>query len=501
MDWLFALCGLLIGVMVTAGVLISRHQAAQRAAQQNIASLSLQLQTLQQDAKAAQDRLEAAMASVDALQLEQATLIQQKSKFEGQNGELEKQIISLKAAEAELKRQIGTLQETINKLHADNAALQTEVEKDNEWKKDVQGYLKQQLEASFRDNMKAVKDDAAQEYEAKQKVLDEKVKGILEPLSKALLEYKKEVDEIDKDHHTGTRLIEQELKRLNAINTKLSSALTYNKGKGNWGELMLERLLEDSGMVEGKGYVKQETVGDGKRPDFRIVLPENRSIFIDSKALGIDLNEPENDGTEETYKARTQRYLDALKAAIKGLSTKEYQATYREAADFVVLYVPHEGMLSLAYEADPAIFQWAYKQKVILASPLNMMAMLQLVHRTWKMYKLSQDASEILKLGETLFAQAVTVTNNMSGLGKALGTVNKRYQSLWTSFAGDRQGLKKRIEQLAEYGADKGNAMPDEVFIPEDLMVYEEAERHSADSAGRLLSNVPAVPEDALESV
>ncbi|MGE0175299.1 MAG: DNA recombination protein RmuC [Oligoflexales bacterium] len=500
MEWIFGLVGLGLGAIVTALILNAKHKEAlsqkQLETQGQLNEQTRQLESAQQQLKTIQDNLTTTQQTLDKIKEEKSTLWGEKSKLEGKSDELDKQLTSLKEEEAELKRRIEKQQETIKTLTGETESLKTEVEKDNEWKKNIEEQWKQQLESFLLANIKTVKEDAEGEYQEKQKAVEEKIKGMLEPLSKAVLEYKKNVEDVDKDHHAGTKLIEQELKRLSEINTKLSSALTYNKGKGNWGELMLERLLEDSGLVEGKGYIKQETVGDGKRPDFRIVLPENRSLFIDSKALGIDLNEPEHDGTEEAFKLRTQRYLDALKAAVKGLSSKEYQATYQEAADFVILYVPHEGMLSLSYDADPAIFQWAYKQKVILASPLNMMAMLQLVHRTWKMYKLSQDASNILKLGETLHGQAVTVTNNLSGLGKTLGTLNKKYQAVWTSFTSERTGLKKRIEQLAEYGCDKGGALPEEVYIPEDLMVYETTD---SEGNGNVLETVEAL-EHALEA-
>lgn len=408
----------------------------------------------------------------DAIRVEKESLAVEQSRLAEKESATLQQLQLVQQELLQVKSELNQKQEAVSELKANLASAHKESEKDNEWKRLVEQQWQQQLESFLLANIKTVKADAGDEYAAKQKQIEEKVQHLIEPLTKTLAEYRQQVEAIDKDHHAGTKMIEQELKRVSETNAKVTAVFNSNKGRGNWGEMTLTRLLEDSGMVEGTDFTRQETNVLGQRPDFRIQLPENRSIFVDSKALGIQLDDMADDGTEGAFQVRAQRHLAALKAAIKSLSSKEYQASYTEAADFVVLYVPHEGMLSMAVEVDPNIFQTAYNQKVILASPLNMMAMLQLVNRSWKMYKLSKDANDVLKLGEDLFAQAVTVSKNMNDFERTLGTLNTKYQKFKTSFESGRTGLKRRIEKLAEYGADKGSILPDDLSVADTLPGY-----------------------------
>lgn len=408
----------------------------------------------------------------DVLRGEKETLAIEQSRLQAQEEATRQQLEGIQTELIAAKTQLGEYQQSVTDLIAERESLKKTIEKDGEWKSQIEQQWQQQLESFLLANIKTVKADANDEYAVKQKQIEEKVQHLIEPLTKSLAEYKKQVEAIDKERYSDKNQITEELKRVSETNARVTAVFNSNKGRGNWGEMTLTRLLEDSGMVEGTDFTRQETNVLGQRPDFRIVLPESRSIFVDSKALGIQLDDVEDDGSEASFQVRAQRHLGALKAAIKSLSSKEYQASYTDSADFVVLYVPHEGMLSMAVEADSTIFQQAYNQKVILASPLNMMAMLQLVNRSWKMYKLSQDANDVLKLGEDLFSQAVIVSKNMNDLEKTLGTLNTKYQKLKTSFTSGRTGLKRRIEKLVEYGADKGNALPEDVTQAESFPSY-----------------------------
>ncbi len=170
--------------------------------------------------------------------------------------------------------------------------------------------------------------------------------------------------------------------------------------------------------------------------------------------------------TLEQRKFRQQRYAQSLKDATKLLSSKDYQQTLENGADFVVLYVPQESMLSLALLEDPELMQDAWKRGVMLAGPLNLMAMLRLVHHSLRMEALSKDAQQILIMGTKLYGQACTVAERLGKVGNAIETLTKAYNQTATAWDG-QQGLVRQIGKLKDYGCDAGKHLPQDLYMPE----------------------------------
>jgi DNA recombination protein RmuC len=388
------------------------------------------------------------------------------------------QLLELQTKEKTLQAQHSAEQQAqqslVNQLHTQKAVLETQVQslqaEQQRWEERLQAQWKAQLEQFLLSNLQQIRDTATQDYEVKKQSLDENLKVMLKPLNETLEKYQSHVLQIDKAHFTASELIQAELKRLGEINSKLGAALSFNKGRGDWGELELLRLLEDSGLREGVSYHKQVALLAGKkRPDIRVDLPEGRSLFIDSKALQVDLNPVEHEDAEQAYLLKQQRALQSLKAAIKLLAEKEYQSELENGADFVLLFVPRESMLSLAAEADGNLFWEAYRQKVILASPMMLMALLRLVHQSWRLHNLSEDASEILKLGSKVYQQAATLVERYEEMGKTLGTLCKKYMDGKTSLDG-QQGLTRSLRRLVDYGCEQGKkSVPEQLDVPDTV--------------------------------
>ncbi len=391
-----------------------------------------------------------------------------------QTHQLQNQIATLQHAATQQQANVLSLQETLTaqseslaQSREARAALESRLavlqQETAQWQQNLQSVWKQQLESFVLANLTQVRELAQTEYTQRQTHLDQHVKTLLAPLTEQLDVYRKQVETVHKEHHAGKELLLHEVKRLGEGTQKLTQALSFNKGRGNWGELELKRLLEDSGLVEGVGYVQQVTLGDGKRrPDVQILLPEGRSLFIDAKALQVDLNDTPEDEN------RAEKALKSLKEAVKTLADRAYQQDLD--TDFVILYVPRESMLSWAYEADVNLFQWAYHQRVILAGPLNLMATLRLVHHSWKLARLSEDASAILDLGTQVYKQASVFADRYAKLGKQLETLNKTYHESWTALEG-QQGLAGKIRKLNDYGCDGGGKrLPDLLPLPDGLV-------------------------------
>ena len=376
-----------------------------------------------------------------------------------QTTRLEAECKSATAQLADVKTQLTNRETELAEANKNCAVLETRLSEQTQWKALIEEQWQQQFEAFL---LKTVGQSREQFEEHLQKTGKEKddlfykkMEETIKPLSETLEKFGKQNIELS-----------ERVRMLSQTSQQVVSSLSYNKGRGDWGEVELIRLLEDSGLTEGTGYARQKTLPDGKRrPDIRINLPDSRVIFVDAKAIQIDLSEDApTEVTAETEQLKKERYARSMKEAVKTLTTREYQAQIIDSADFVVLYVPREGMLAYALESDPNLFKWAYDQKVILAGPLNLMAMLRVVHHSWVMAKLSEDASKILTLGTRLQKQAVVFTEKFGTLGKDLGRALKSYQDTRTSFEG-QQGFTRQIRKLEEYGCQSGKPMEEPVDL------------------------------------
>lgn len=465
--WIFGLVGLVMGVIATTVILNAKHKEAlsqkQLETQGQLNEQTRQLESAQQQLKTIQDNLTTTQQTLEKLKEEKSTLWGEKSKLEGKSDELEKHVGSLKKETGELKQRIEAQHETIKFLTGEKESLKTEVEKDNEWKKNIEAQWKQQLESFLLANIRTVKEDAEGEYQEKQKAVEEKVKGMLEPLSKAVLEYKKKVEEIDQKQNTNKELIGEELKRLVQSTTKLSSALTFSKGRGDWGELELRRLLEDSGMQEGVSFQSQAALENRKRPDFRILMPGERVLFVDSKALQFDPQWfEEEDISQDAIKARQKKYVISLRQAVKGLADKDYQNELKESAGFVVLYVPREAMLSNALMIEPGLFEESYAKKVILAGPLNLMAILKAIEHSWTMAQQSQRALKVLDEAQKLYVKSLIFVEKFDAIGKGLQATVTAYNGTATTFEG-HGGLIGRLQTFEKLGQKHKHKLLEEV--------------------------------------
>ena len=399
------------------------------------------------------------------------TLSQSNAKAGILENELHYQRITEQNLKKELQAKQNELQNALTTTASIEAQLKTLKEQHQNWVQSLQTQWNQQFEAFMLKQVDTAKtsfkESAKIELLEKQSVFEERMKEMLKPITLTIESYKKDVQEIDEQHIRSTQTILNEMRRLGEINTRLSHSLSHNKGRGNWGEIELERLLEDSGLIEGVGYIKQPSFNGGKkRPDICIKLPDNRSIFIDSKALQVDFNESIEDESPEGIQERQKQFAKSLEMAIKNLSSKEYQAELETSADFVVLYVPRESMLANAMTVNPNLFELAYRNNIILAGPYNVMGLLKLVYHGWRMAKLSEQAGNILKLGTELQQQGVIFADKLDKVGKNIDQLARNYHEALTSFDG-KSGLTKKIKRLEEYGCHSGKLMPEQLYIPD----------------------------------
>jgi DNA recombination protein RmuC len=290
----------------------------------------------------------------------------------------------------------------------------------------------------------------------------ERVKGLVEPLEKALSTLDTEVREIEKRRVGAYRGLEEQLRQLSEAQSglrdttiKLEGAMRSSTERGRWGEIQLRRVVELAGMVDHVDFEEQETT-DAGRPDMVVKLPNGGRLPVDAKApAAAYLEAIELDGEER--RGRLAAHAKALRQRIVDLSRKRYWEQFERTPELVVMFVPFESALSAAFEADPGLLEDGVKQRVLIASPVTLLALLRAVAFGWQEHQVTEQAQEIARRGAELYARVLNVLRPIAEMGKhldrAVDQFNKGVGSIESRLvpAARRFGeLSARSEELPE---------------------------------------------------
>lgn len=290
--------------------------------------------------------------------------------------------------------------------------------------------------------------------------------GILKPLTKDLEQFRKRVDETHREDIRQQAALRERLMHLEGLNERLNEearnltrALTADvKAQGSWGEQQLEKLLELSGLTKGENYLTQYSVtgqgGERLQPDFVLLLPENRTIVMDSKVsltAWTRLQSAEDDGQREVQLAE---HVRSLRAHIDRLSAKNYSAAEElNALDFVLMFVPIEAALIAALRADPDLPEYALKKRVALLSPANFLATVRTVASVWMIHKQNTNAQEIASRAGLLYDKFVGFIDNLRQVGARLEQARKAYDDAYSQLSSGAGNLVGQTEKLRTLGA------------------------------------------------
>jgi DNA recombination protein RmuC len=297
---------------------------------------------------------------------------------------------------------------------------------------------------------------------------------VLTPLKEKIQLFEKKVEDTYQNGLKDQTDLKAELKKLYDLNTKISEeannltkALKGDvKKQGNWGEVVLERILERSGLNEGEqGYQKQfsDISEDGKRiqPDIVIYLPDSKHIIIDSKVSLIAYERAVNSTTEEERILRVKEHLQSLKSHIKGLSEKHYQtAKSLNSPDFVLLFIPIESSFSLAIQEDQELFSFAWDQKVVIVSPSTLLATLRTISSIWQQENQTRNAMEIARQGGALYDKFAGFISDMENIGKNIESTRKTYDLAMNKLSTGSGNLINRVESIKKLGAKTTKELP-----------------------------------------
>ena len=278
------------------------------------------------------------------------------------------------------------------------------------------------------ENLRQYQVQAQADLSEKEKAIEGLVRPIRETLEKTEQQIRLMEKERKEAHGSLTNFLQgmtHTQQQLEAETRKLVQALRRPEVRGQWGELTLRRLVELAGMVEHCDFFEQETQGSGEgasRPDMIIRMPDKREIVVDVKTP-LDAYLSAVEAVEDVDRRRAlERHARKVRERVRELATKAYWDQFKNAPDFVVLFIPGEQFLSAALEFDPALLEDALRQKVILATPTSFIALLRAVAYGWRQLALAENAERIRETGEELYKRLATFTEHLSRVGRSLGS-------------------------------------------------------------------------------
>ena len=387
---------------------------------------------------------------------------------------------------SELAAQQQSLQlrlDEINRLRDESAKLRDETiqlnKENSHWKASYQA-LQDRLE-SQKQELEAVRERFNLEFrEIAEKLLEEKSKKftdsnrenidqILKPLKEKISEFEQKVETTHKEGLLNNEALKQQLLSLKELNSQMSrDAINLtralkgeNKTQGNWGEFILESVLEKSGLMKDREYFVQVSLTDedGNRlqPDVVVKLPEDKSIVIDSK---VSLNAYERLSSAETdaeIEAARKEHLLSVRNHLKGLSGKNYQKLHGvQSLDFVLLFIPIEPAFAAAVQLDPAIFQEAFDKNIVIVSPTTLLATLRTIASIWRQEHQNRNALEIAKKGGDMYDKFAAFAEDLIKLGTQMDTSKKTYDEAMKKLSTGTGNLVKRAADLKKLGVHSG---------------------------------------------
>lgn len=377
----------------------------------------------------------------------------------------------------ELKDELKYKQEDIIKLNNTVATSESNLNNIKEKLSDQKEELTK-LRETFNLEFKNLANDILEE---KTKKFTEQNKTnlheILNPLSEKIKDFEKKVEETyDKETQQRTSLKEQvkQLAELNQQISKEANSLTNalkgdSKTQGNWGEMILESILEQTGLRKGVEYTVQDsfTLDDGKRfqPDVIVHYPGERSVVIDSKVSLTAYERYSSATNEEERERELKAHILSIRSHINGLSEKKYEELEGlKTLDFVMMFIPIEPAYLFAIQNDSGLWSYAYDKRILLISPTNLVAVLKMVESLWKQEFQSRNVLEIARQGGGLYDSFVLLSERLINLGKRMDDASKFYRETMQNLSEGRGNLVGRVEKLKALGVKAKKQMPESLL-------------------------------------
>lgn len=333
--------------------------------------------------------------------------------------------------------------------------------------------------------LESARDELANHFKAlAAEILDEKSRKfvevnrttlttLLDPLQKDLTGFRQRVDEVYVKEAEGRSALAEQVRMLSELNgtlreetTNLTKALKGDsKAQGDWGEHLLDRLLESAGLMEGTHYTRQAQLrdADGGRviPDVVLHLPQRRQMVVDSKVTLTAYSEYAAAPDEATREQHLKAHLQSVRSHVKGLGAKDYHALHGvESLDFVVMFLPLEGAFTAAVSRDPELFSFAWERNVLLVSPSTLLFVVRTIAHVWRQEDQSRNAQEIADRGGKLYDKFVAFVADLDKVGETLERARGSYDEARRKLVDGSGNLVGQAEKLRKLGVKASRSLP-----------------------------------------
>ena len=390
-----------------------------------------------------------------------------------------------RAIAEEKSSRVPGLEENLDKAKQENILLQTRMSeletrlederKNAEEKLSLLQEARDQLKLEFQNVANKIFEDKSQKFTEQNK---ENIEGVLKPMRDQLLDFKKKVEDVyDKESKDRVSLL-TEIVHLKSLNERISedainltNALKgQSKTRGSWGEMILERVLEESGLHKGREYEVQTMYaseeGQRRHPDVIVHLPEGKDIVIDSKVSLTAYEKYCSADTDEKREKRLKEHLFSIRTHIKTLSDKRYEELDGiSTLDFVVMFLPVEGAFWAAIESEQELFNEAFDKNIMLVSPSTLLATLRIINNIWRYEDQNKNALIIAKKAGDLYDKFVGFVEALEDVGLKLDKAQDSYKMARNRLADGKGNLVRRTEELRQLGVKAQKELPEGLVV------------------------------------
>lgn len=376
---------------------------------------------------------------------------------------------ALQSQLASVHEETRALRQQLAQAQADKARLEEREKNQQEkvqWLEQSRDQLKQEFEQL-----------SSKIFETRSKQLQEQnrtgIEDLLKPFREQMTEFRRRVDQIHSDDTRQQADLLAQIRQLQTLNNQmvedarnLTQALKgQNKAQGNWGELILEKLLEASGLTRGREYDTQVSVSDDegqrKQPDVIVRLPDNKDVIIDSKVSLVAWERYCSAQDEDEKRQALDQHLLSLRNHVRGLSDKKYEKLDAlRSLDFVLLFVPIEAAFLTALEADNQLYQDAYSRNIVLVSPTTLLVTLRTINNIWRNEYQNRNALDIADRAGRICDQVALVAESLGEVGSRLEQAHKAWEKTSDRLSSGRGNLLRQAHQLQEMGAKARKQLP-----------------------------------------
>lgn len=271
----------------------------------------------------------------------------------------------------------------------------------------------------------------------------------------------------DEQERTVRELREQ-TERIGNDAASLTQALKGDsKAQGDWGEMILDKTLEDCGLIKGEQYSLQETYRDGEgnifRPDAVVNFPNGERIVIDAKVSLTAYLEAARCDDQQRREALLREHVASVRRHVDELTVKNYDRLVEGSIGYVLMFLPYESGYAAALRTDPSVLQYAYKRKVIIISPANLLMTLQLTHTMWQNYRMNRNVEEIMRQSSDLYDKFVTFAETFLRIDRDIETLRQHFETARGQLSEGKGNVVRRLENMKQLGVSPKKSLPDDM--------------------------------------